>query len=131
MTKEEYLGSSRIEIFSIAVGTRGKLAWEISIGDVISSEVYTCLPDDDIKEAIEIMRYAKIHRLPVVNRDRKLQGILSINDIALRAEEGKGKEIPNISYNDVAITFKAVCEHRLPQVEPIEEKVLRVSAVSN
>ncbi|MEW6731800.1 MAG: CBS domain-containing protein [Acidobacteriota bacterium] len=116
---------------SVAVGTRGKLASEISVGEVVSGEVFTCLPDDDVKEAIEIMRSAKIRRLPVVNNEKMLQGILSLNDIVLRAEEVKGKEVPDLSYKDVAITLKVVCEHRVPKVEPIEEMELGVSAAGD
>jgi hypothetical protein len=41
-----------------------------------------------------------------------LQGILSLNDIILRAEEEKGRHHPELNYEDAMSTIKAVCEHR-------------------
>jgi CBS domain-containing protein len=57
------------------------------------------------------MRRERVRRLPVIGVDGRLAGILSINDIVLRAEEGKGRQVPDISFDDVVSTFKAVCEH--------------------
>jgi CBS domain-containing protein len=53
-----------------------------------------------------------VRRLPVVNVAGRLQGILCLNDIALRAEEARGRQVPDLSYEDTMSTFKAVCEHR-------------------
>jgi len=66
--------------------------------------------------ALKIMRHAKVRRLPVVNVAGRLQGILCLNDIALRAEEAHGRHVSELSYDDAMSTFKAVCEHRAAQV---------------
>jgi CBS domain-containing protein len=71
--------------------------------------------DEDLKAALKTMRQEKVRRLPVVNDSGILQGILSLNDIVLRAEEAKGKRIPELSYEDVISTIKAICEHRTLQ----------------
>jgi predicted transcriptional regulator len=55
------------------------------------------------------MRKEKIRRLPVVDDDGSLKGILSLNDVALQAQKGN-KEL---GYDDVVNTFKAICEHHL------------------
>jgi CBS domain-containing protein len=78
------------------------------VGEVISGNVYACALDEDVSSALKTMRREKVRRLPVTGKDGKLAGILSINDIVLRAGEGKGKH--EISYEDVVSTFKAVCE---------------------
>ena len=45
-----------------------------------------------IKDALNLMRREQVLRLPVVNADGVLQGILSINDVVPDSEKGRGKE---------------------------------------
>lgn len=101
---------------AIAAATKGRPAGEIPVRDVISGTVYSCEEHDDIHAALKIMRHAKVRRLPVVNVAGRLQGILCLNDIALRAEEAHGRHVPELSYEDAMSTFKAVCEHRAATV---------------
>ena len=49
-----------------------------------------------IKDALELMRREQVHRLPVVNPDGVLQGILSINDVVLHSEKGRSKNKENV-----------------------------------
>jgi CBS-domain-containing membrane protein len=95
---------------AIAASTKGRPATEITVREVISGNVYACAADEDIKSALNTMRRERVRRLPVISDDRKLAGILSINDIVLRAEEARGRQTPEISYEDVMNTFKALCE---------------------
>ena len=44
-----------------------------------------------IKDALELMRREQVLRLPIVNTDGVLQGILSINDVVLDSEKGREK----------------------------------------
>jgi CBS domain-containing protein len=100
---------------AIAVGTRGRCASEIAISEVISGKVFTATLDEDVHTALRTMRHEKIRRLPITNREGMLQGILSINDIVLRAEEDKGRRHPELNYEDAMSTVKAICEHRPAQ----------------
>ena len=97
---------------AIAVATKARLASQIPVSEVISRKVYSALLDEDIHAALKTMRHEKIRRLPIVNRDGMLQGILSLNDIALLAEEVKGRHHPELNYEDAMSTIKAICEHR-------------------
>ncbi len=96
---------------AIAAATKGRSATDITVGEVMSGNVYSCARDEDVKSALKTMRRERVRRLPVIGSDGRLAGILSINDIVLRAEEGKGKQVPDVSYDDVVSAFKAVCEH--------------------
>ena len=96
---------------AIAAATKGRLATDISVGEVMSGNVYACALSEDINSALKTMRREKVRRLPVVGKDGKVAGILSISDIVLQAEQAKGRQSPEISYEDVMSTFKAVCEH--------------------
>jgi CBS domain-containing protein len=97
---------------AIALGTRGKHASEIPVREVMSTTIYACDPDDDIHAALKTLRREKVHRLPVIDSHGKLQGILSMNDVVLHAEHAHGKKAPDLTYEDVVSTFKAICEHR-------------------
>jgi CBS domain-containing protein len=94
---------------AIAAATQSRLTTEIDVGEVMSGNVYACAEDEDIKSALHTMRREKVRRLPVINSEGKLAGILSLNDVVLRAEEsGSGR---GITYEDVMSTFKDICEH--------------------
>src|SRR5689334_1114341 len=54
-----------------AVAIRGKLAADISVGEAMSLKLYTCSPDDRLRDAIDIMRSAAVRRLPVVDDDNR------------------------------------------------------------
>jgi CBS domain-containing protein len=97
---------------AIAVSTKGRLASDIRVDEVISGKVHATTLNDDLKSALETMRRAKVRRLPVLNQDGILEGILSMNDIVLRAEDIRGTRVPEISFQDVARTYQAICEHR-------------------
>ena len=90
---------------------------EIPVSRVITGEVYACGPETEVRDALRTMREHRVRRLPVVNEEGRLEGVLSLNDVALEAREGPdGGDGP--TYADLAATMKAVCAHRdLPQAE--------------
>jgi CBS domain-containing protein len=92
----------------IALGTRNRPATNIAVRDVATHEVQTCAPDEDVHTAMAVMRRAKVHRLPVVNDEGKMEGVIALNDIVLAAERKHGA----IDYEEVMNTIKAVSEHR-------------------
>jgi CBS domain-containing protein len=94
----------------IALSTRDRQPSKITAGEVTAAPAFVCSPDDDIRTALTTMSREKLHRLPVVSRERGLVGMLSIDDLLLHAEKGIGKR-PGISYDDVVQTFQAICTH--------------------
>ena len=94
--------------------TKGRNVSNIAVEDVVSGKVFTCKPNDDIHLALDTMRENKVRRLPVIAADGTLQGMLSMNDVMLRAEEARDKKAPDVSYGDVVNTYKSICQHRLP-----------------
>jgi len=53
---------------------------------VMSGDVHVCTPDDKLVDAVRIMGEENVRRLPVVDRDDRLKGMLSMTDIAREAE---------------------------------------------
>ena len=54
------------------------------VRDVMSSDVKYCFEDEDIEHVARNMADEQIRRIPVVNRDKRLVGILSLGDLALK-----------------------------------------------
>lgn len=49
-----------------------------SVRDVMSERVYYCFQDDDLERAAQIMAEHQVRRLPVLNRDKRLVGIVAL-----------------------------------------------------
>ena len=60
---------------------------ETPVRDVMSSEVLYCFDDQEIEDVSRNMGEVKVRRLPVVNRDKRLVGIISIGDLARKEEQ--------------------------------------------
>ena len=71
---------------------------ETKIRDVMSQEVLYCFDDEDLDDAAHNMGDIKVRRLPVLNRDKRLVGIISISDLAGREDARQlGRTIADIS----------------------------------
>ena len=53
------------------------------VRDIMSEEVKYCFADDDLDEVAKNMADIKVRRLPVVDRNKRLVGIVSLGDVAL------------------------------------------------
>ncbi len=92
----------------IATATRAAAPPNVQVKDVMSTEVASCTADDDVKTAMRIMKDRRIRRIPVLNAQGRLEGILSINDLAMRAECKSGAALPGELFLD---TLKTICAH--------------------
>jgi len=93
----------------IALGTRNRPAAEMTVGEVFSGKVLACGPDDDIHTGLHTMRHEGVRRLPVVNAEGAVEGILCLDDIVLRAHCEDGTTRSGISFEDVVNTFRGIC----------------------
>jgi CBS domain-containing protein len=69
----------------------GKSA-DTKVRDVMSTEVKYCFEDEDLDEVAHNMADLKVRRLPVLNHDKRLVGILSLGDIALTDGAGSASD---------------------------------------
>jgi CBS domain-containing protein len=53
------------------------------VREIMSKEVSYCFENDDVEEVAQNMADAKLRRLPVLNRDKRLIGIVSLGDLAI------------------------------------------------
>jgi CBS domain-containing protein len=94
----------------IALGTRDARASESSVGSVMRTSVEMCEPDDDVLTALARMADRRVRRLPVVDAEHRLLGIVSLGDAALAAGAGRNTVRPGA----VLEALRTICEHPLP-----------------
>jgi CBS-domain-containing membrane protein len=92
----------------IAAATRAAVPSSIQVRDVMSREVASCKADDDVRNALKTMKERRIRRLPVLDSDGRLSGMLSINDLVMRADTRAGAAVPGELFLD---TLKAISAH--------------------
>ena len=100
----------------MATAVRDRNPSSISVEEVMNATVYGAEPEEDLEQALQTMREHKIRRLPVLNAEGELEGILSMNDIVLKAKSNGEKTL--IDYADVVRTYQAICEHPVPMTQP-------------
>jgi HSP20 family protein len=66
----------------------------------MSKQVYACAPEDDIHAALTTMRKDRVRRLPAIDQEGRLRGIVSMNDIALHAGKFEGRKTIDLSYDE-------------------------------
>jgi len=69
----------------MAAYTKGVAPRSIRVGDVMSRHVHSCSAEDSLERAIARMAEAEVRRLPVVDRDGRPVGMVSLADIARSA----------------------------------------------
>jgi CBS domain-containing protein len=83
-------------------GYAEKRSGSAAVSEVISGQLRTITPDTTVDEAAEIMAAEQIRRLPVVENDDELVGIVAIGDLAVRGrfEDEAGEALSKISIPD-------------------------------
>jgi len=65
--------------------------------EIMTHNIFWSYEDDDVKDVAEKMREKDVRRMLILNRDKRLVGVVSIGDIA-KVEEGEsGKTLRDIS----------------------------------
>jgi len=59
------------------------------VDEVMTPGVEYCFEDQDVARAAELMKQKQIRRLLVLNRDKKLKGIVSLGDVAVKGRNDR------------------------------------------
>ena len=71
-----------------------------SVRDVMSKGIIYCYEDDDIAKAAESMSRHQVRRLPVINRDKRLVGVIALADLGRKSSEQAKTALGAISQPD-------------------------------
>lgn len=104
--KDRVVGMLTDRDICMAAYTQGLPLSQIIAAEVMSRSVIACAPTDTIAHAEQLMRDNAIRRLPVIDLDRHIVGVVSVNDMARaasRQHRGQG---------DLVATMAAICRPR-------------------
>jgi CBS domain-containing protein len=68
-----------------------------SVREVMSERVYYCFEDDDVEQAARVMAEHQVRRLPVLNRNKRLVGVVALADMARSGTDAIKRALKGIS----------------------------------
>jgi CBS domain-containing protein len=72
------------------------------VSEVMSSEIAYCFEDDPVEQAAKLMESKQIRRLPILDRNKQLAGIVSLGDIAVRTEGSRQKDLAGEALEEIS-----------------------------
>jgi CBS domain-containing protein len=84
---------------AIKIVAEGRDAKRTQVQEVMTTILFTCREGDDIKQALDAMSQHQVRRIPVINNNHEVVGIIAQADIATRIDDPKttGKVVEEIS----------------------------------
>jgi CBS domain-containing protein len=107
---DEVVGIVTDRDICIATWSQDQRPSAISVSEAMSSDVVTCLATDSVASVESLMRGKQVRRVPVVDRYRRLIGIVSLGDIAIAAQRDAGSD--TAPSRDVAAVLARVSARR-------------------
>lgn len=106
---------------AVATATKNKPPSGILVAEVITGKVHACGPEDKLERALDTMAAERVRRLPVLDAERKVVGVLSMNDVILRL----GRASRHLALTRHLLTaLHRICEHPLHGEAPTASEVL-------
>jgi CBS domain-containing protein len=96
---ERLLGMITDRDITIRATAMGKNPGDTAVSDTMSSGVTYCFEDQPISEAAQMMEEQQIRRLPIINRQKKLVGIVSLGDLAV---DGGNKSVAGEAITEIS-----------------------------
>jgi len=90
--------------------TKGRALQELRVDGAMARAVVSCRAQDPVTIAETKMQEHQLHRLPVLDENGRLLGIVSLADIVRSASDGHGRH--SADTEDVVRTLAAVCRPR-------------------
>jgi CBS domain-containing protein len=98
----------------IATWSRGLPPGAIFVDEVMSRELVQCSPQDTVRGVEALMRAKQVRRIPIVDSEQRLLGILSLADIARATSEPSAlRTSGELSSEGLAATLAGICRTRL------------------
>lgn len=85
---------------------------DLPVSDAMATQVVTCRASDSLVNAERIMREARVRRLPVINDEGALIGLISLADLACEAEREQPLQSRRVTGNEIGVTLASICKPR-------------------
>jgi CBS domain-containing protein len=104
---------------AVAAYTQGRALWQIPVSTAMAKKVHGVEPTDSLEMVEALMRRVHVRRVPVLDAQGTLRGIISLNDLARHARRGAGRRADGLRADGIAQTLAAVCE---PHEKPVAKQ---------
>lgn len=83
---------------------------DLRVAEAMAKQVTACRASDSLADAEALMRDARIRRLPVVDADGALVGMISLADLAQEAARRWATETSELTESEISGTLAAICK---------------------
>jgi CBS domain-containing protein len=111
-SEERVVGMITDRDICMAAYTHGQPLWQIPVSNAMAKDVHGVRENSLLEAAEGVMRRLRIRRVPVLDGDGRLKGILSMNDLARHAHRSAGHKHDGLSGDRIVQTLAAICEPR-------------------
>lgn len=87
---------------AIRLVAEGRDVLQTKVRDIMTPGVSYCFDDQTVEEAVMLMEAEQIRRLPILNREKHLVGMLSLGDLALRTEGTEDEDLADEALKDIS-----------------------------
>ncbi len=95
---------------------QGKSLRDLRVSDAMSKSVETCRSTDTLAQAEKTMRSRRIRRLPVLDKEDVLVGMISLADLAREAAREQTRAQKEITETEVGDTLATICQSPPPSL---------------
>jgi CBS domain-containing protein len=82
---------------ALKVVAEGRDPKTVKVQDVMSYSTVTCHVEDDLQMALDAMSYHQLRRIPIVDNENRILGIIAQADVATREPEKTAAVVKEIS----------------------------------
>ena len=82
---------------------------DLHVADAMAKKLLSCRPGDPVEHAEELMRSGQIRRLPVIDEQGVLAGLITLGDIAREATRERARPSKDVTATEVGDTLAAIC----------------------
>jgi CBS domain-containing protein len=115
----------------MAAYTSGQSLARISVSDVMVRKLHCVRDTDPLQSALALMSRSRVRRVPVVDNEGRLMGILSMADLARHAYGSLGQTSDELGRDDIARTIAAICEPHAAAAAKIKQRALVIGLLTD
>lgn len=94
----------------LALAERDRKPSNLKVREAMTGRVYSCGPNDDVREALTVMREHHVRRLAVLDEGRRLEGVLSLDDAVFEARPFETEGFSGPFYADITATLRSIVQ---------------------
>jgi len=94
---EKVIGMITDRDITVRAAAQSKDFRKTTVGEIMSKDVAFCFEDQDVSEAEKLMEEREVRRLVVLNRDRKLVGVVSLGDLSGVDDKMAGRVVGRVT----------------------------------